>query len=977
MVTPKSIRIFTVHNLTAITVFVFSAILYISTLAPSVSLWDCGEFIACAARLEVGHPPGAPLYLLITRIFTLFASSPQTIAWWANLVSALSSAMAVALLYSIIRHVITSIWQEADSSTSIISAGVGALLFAVTDTFWFSAVESEVYALSLFFTTLTLWALLRWEREFAATGSGIRWLYLIVYIIGLSTGVHLLNLLSIPVVILFVWLRIKGFSLKRVIVSLSVGCVVLALVLSGIIQNGLWPAGKFELLMVNTLGFPINSGLILFVGSLFVFLFMLVFLSLKKSGLFHFVILSFLLFLTGYGSYAMIIIRSSAATPVNLNTPDNLFSFDSFINREQYGNKPLFYGPSYNSRPTGIKTKRSFRESHGRYEAFERNQDYTYDADQKIFFPRMHSPQEIHKYGYSYWAGVDIASDEMPSLVANLKFLMRYQLDFMYFRYFLWNFSGRQNDIQGAGDRLDGNWISGIPFIDAVRLGNRSALHPDEIQNRGHNQYFMLPLLFGIVGIIYLYRRGNDARRYLLSVGMLMVMTGPAIVLYLNQTPFEPRERDYAFVGSFMAFSIFIGIGVFGFISWIANRHKVKNGRLLAGVVSLLALPGLMLAQNYGDHNRGGRNFEINIARSYLESCEPNAILFTYGDNDTYPLWYAQEVERVRTDVRVVNFGLMGADWCINQLANTINDSKALRFSIALERYREGDMDNAFLLGQSDDYNDLAEVVNTLGSNDQSTKLPLNSGGLIDFAPTNSLKFVKNCDTVCWQVNKDVLYKNDIALLDIIASNISERPVYFTAGSPEELFLGLNDYILDLGLVLKLETSKPRLSKNEIVDCRYDMFMNKIILGDPAGAYYDSFIRNTFEVIRYRKYSNQLALDLLAASEKEKAAAVLEKSLIELPVELYAGSQGNIDLPALLYRVGMKSESRAVASYLLLRHLNSIYYYASQNNISLLNEEIENGRLLLNQLNQIGAKDLHDKLSNSYIELGLELKTVN
>lgn len=970
----KSSKTNILHRLTAIIVFILSSSLYIATMAPSVSLWDCGEFISCAVRLEVGHPPGAPLYLMIARIFTVFASSASTIAWWSNLVSALASAAAVTLLYTIIRHIVLSTSRIGNAITVVISSAIGALLFAVTDTMWFSAVESEVYALSLFFTTITFWASLRWEKEFISNGNGVRWLFLIGYLIGLSAGVHLLNLLTIPVIVLFVYLRIKGINIKNITVALLLGFGILAILLFGVIQNGLWTASKLELLMVNGFGLPMQSGLITFTLLLFGVLFAVLFFTRKNNSILHFAAFGILLFLIGYGSYAMIIIRSSANTPINLNSPDDIFSFDSFINREQYGEKPLLYGPSFNSSPSGIEKKETYRRSGNRYEAFERNHAYSYDNNQKSIFPRMHSNQEIHKYGYAYWGGVDITSGEAPNFFSNLKYMMRYQIDFMYLRYFMWNFSGRQSEIQGSGDRLEGNWITGFDTIDALRLGNRKALHPDEASNKGRNRYFMLPLIFGVAGIIFMARKENKSQLYLWTVMFLLFMTGPAIVLYLNQAPFEPRERDYAYVGSFMAFSIFIGMGVFAFMHWIVERQKVKFGNLLTGIVSFLALPGLMLAQNYDDHNRAGRYIEVNLAKSYLESCEPNALLFTYGDNDTYPLWYAQEVERIRTDVRVINFGLMSTYWCVNQLTGKINDSEALKFSIPLHRYFEGDMDNALLLNHSDEFIELNGVLNLLASNNEETKLRLTNGGMIDFSPTTKFRFAVGDDTIMWQIDRDLLYKNDIALLDIIASNGGNRPIYFTSGSPADVFLGLDDYITYLGLVKRLDFKRISEPDAEMVEWQYDVFMNKVDLGEQGNAYYDSFIKNAFEVVRYRQYTNDLASHLIEIGEREKAAGVLKKSLRELPVETYVGCNGNIELPGLLHDAGLEKESQNVATQITMRHIDILYYLSMQNSAalgSMLDEELAEGEVIRQQLTYIKATELLDEMQSHYILMGL------
>ncbi len=659
------------YHVTAFALFILSASLYLITMAPTVSLWDCGEFISCAARLEVGHPPGAPFFLLLGRFFTLFASDASQIAWWSNLLSVFVSAATISLLYYIIALIIKFSWPAQHNVYLKVSlpAAIGAMLFAVTDTFWFSAVESEVYALSLFFTAITFWAILRWEEDWQNKKTGLRWIILISYLTGLSIGVHLLNLLTIPVLVMIVWFRMQHYGWKEMTKALLVGFLILGVILFAFVQNGLWLASKVELFAVNQLGLPMQSGLIAFVLILFAILFYVIFKTREKNNLLHFICINLLVFFLGYGSYALIIIRANAETPINLNDPSHVFAFDSFMNREQYGERPLLYGPYFNAKPEELKTKDTYRPVDGEYESFKKMQSYTYNDANCGFLPRMHSQQQHHIYGYHYWADADPQSETKPSFAQNMKFLFRYQIDFMYIRYFMWNFAGRQNDNQGQGDMMDGNWISGITPIDALRLGDRDHLHPSESDNKAHNRYYLLPLLFGIVGMIFMSSNNSQAKQYFRAVLILLIMTGPAIVLYLNQTPYEPRERDYAFVGSFFAFSIFIGIGIYALIHWVTDKYKVKWGYLLTGILAFLALPALMLSENFDDHNRANRYFDLNIARSYLESCEPNAILFTYGDNDTYPLWYAQEEEGIRTDVRVINFSLMGADWCIRQLA--------------------------------------------------------------------------------------------------------------------------------------------------------------------------------------------------------------------------------------------------------------------------------------------------------------------
>ena len=969
------------HHATASALFLLSAILYLATMAPTVSLWDCGEFISCAARLEVGHPPGAPFFLLLGRFFTLFAADASQIAWWSNLLSVLASAATIALLYYIIAHIIRFSWPTPTNNffRTSVPAAIGALLFAVTDTFWFSAVESEVYALSMFFTAITFWAILKWEEERQNNQSGLRWIVLISYLTGLSIGVHLLNLLAIPVLVMIVWFRMQHFGWKEMGKALLVGFLILGVILFLFVQNGLWLAAKMELFMVNQMGLPLQSGLITFVLLLFAILFYAVFKTRAKNNLLHFISINLLVFFIGYGSYALIIIRANAQTPINLNDPSHVFAFDSFMNREQYGDRPLLYGPYYNAKPEELNSKEAYRPANGKYEAYKKMQSYTYNDANCGFLPRMHSQQQHHIYGYSYWAGVDPQSEEKPSFAENLKFLFRYQIDFMYLRYFMWNFAGRQNDNQGQGDLMDGNWISGITPLDGLRLGERSELHPGESHNKAHNRYYLLPLIFGVAGMVFMGRNNREAKQYFREVLLLLIMTGPAIVLYLNQTPYEPRERDYAFVGSFFAFSIFIGLGVYALMHWVTEKQKIKWGHLLSGTIAFLALPALVLSENYDDHDRSNRYFDLNIARSYLESCEPNAILFTYGDNDTYPLWYAQEVEGIRTDVRVINYGLMGADWCIHQLARKSHQSEAMPFSIPLERYRESDLDNALMLDQSKDYADLKSVVRFIGSNDKASKLPVRTGDMLDFSPTRNLYATTPAgDTIRWEIKKEVLYKNDIALLDILASNNWERPVYFTTGGDTEIFLGLDNYLRNDGLVLKVDPTLYQHDERQRAELRYKIFMEKIVLGQAEGCYYDHFVRRTFDVVRYRNHANSLAKALIKLDEKEKARQVLEKSLSELPIAYYPESQGNIEMISLLNEAGANQLAQQTASTLLEHHVLCLrHFIANINNNAqaynyALQEEAEKGQQLRKQLITLNDTTLLNEMTSHYELLGLK-----
>jgi len=927
MLTTKNLK-----RLFSSVLFLISGGVLLSTMAPTVSLWDCGEFISCIAKLEVGHPPGAPFYLLLARFFTLFTIDTSQIAFWSNLLSVVASAGTVVLLFSILTHMFKQLFPEEMETPRkylniLIPAFIGALAFSFTDTFWFSAVESEVYALSIFFTALGVWAVFKWEDEFLNGKQGTRWLIFISYLMGLSTGVHLLNLLTIPVLFQVVYFRHYEFTWKRFFISLGYGLLILAVVLFGFIENGLWFAKKLELFFVNDLGAPFNTGLIVSVAILFGGLFYGVFKTIKKRPVLHFALINTLVFFIGYSSYALIIIRANADTPINLNNPSNVFALESFLNREQYGDKPLIYGPSYTSKSTGIEYKESYRPNGDKYETFKKLGTYTYNDKDKTFFPRMFSPQQRHIYGYNQWADVPIKSSTPPSFSQNLKFLFNYQLGHMYFRYFMWNFSGRQNDEQGNGGPLRGNWISGIKAIDAVRLGNRDHLSYGEESSRANNKYFFLPFLFGILGIYFLSTQGKKGNHYLREILLLLLITGPGIVLYLNQTPYEPRERDYAFVGSFFAYAIFIGFGVYGFIYLLRKRLNDRLGAILATVLSSMALPLLLLINNYDDHDRSGRYLALNMAKSYLNSCEQNSVLFTYGDNDTYPLWYAQEVENVRPDLRVVNYGLMGADWCVMQQYNKINEAEALTLSIGKERYKTGNLDNALLLDRSKDTIELKRIVDFIGNSNQKSKLPLQNGKFIDYSPTRNFA-IKNGDStaIVWKNPKQVLYKNDIVFMDLLSNGITKRPVYVTIGSSPDIYQGLESHLQLVGPVFKISTETGADSAKGFIDTEnmYNNYMSNIVLGAQGGAYYDYYCKSTFNVARYRVTINRLLLQLLQEGRAEDAKKVVAKSLREYPIKTDPYHSGNIDFIKLMWMAGLKEDAGKNFKLLTNIHLHTL-----------------------------------------------------
>ncbi|MGC9341988.1 MAG: protein O-mannosyl-transferase family [Bacteroidales bacterium] len=704
--------------------FIISSIVYLLTIEPTTSFWDTGEFITSSYKLEVGHPPGAPFFMILGRLFTLFAFNEQTISVTMNVMSALASSFTILFLFWTITHLARKIMiqEESDYNRNKILAmmfagAVGALAYTFSDTFWFSAVEAEVYATSSLFTAFVFWAILKWEN-IADDPHANKWLILIAYLMGLSIGVHLLNLLAIPAIVFVIYFRKYKITAQGIIASLLISVLILGammyVVIPGIVAVGSW----MELMFVNGFGMGYHSGLIIYVFLLFGLIAFGIYYTYKKRlVLWNTFVTIFAVIAIGYASYGVIIIRSNADTPLDESNPDSAFSLLRYLNREQYGQTPLFYGNYFNAPAIErIDGKPIYYKDDGKYVKVE-NPDYKYHPDFRGLFPRMWSDQDHHIDQYMYWANMNEselfepvrdndgnpvrAQDgsfqfdrsrpaEKPTFAQNLRFFFRYQVGYMYLRYFMWNFAGRQNDIQGHGELTHGNWISGIKFIDEARLGPQENM-PDHLkENPGRNTYFFLPLILGIVGMFFHYKNEN---KDFWVVSLLFLFTGLAIVAYLNQYPVQPRERDYAYAGSFYAFTIWIGLGVLGLINYLTKNYKSVSAIFGVGVVSLVFVPGLLASQNWDDHDRSGRYTARDFAWNYLNTCEENAIIFTNGDNDTFPLWYLQEVEGVRTDVRVINLSYFTADWYIEQMATRMYESDPVKFGFNRQQYRNGSRD--------------------------------------------------------------------------------------------------------------------------------------------------------------------------------------------------------------------------------------------------------------------------------------------
>jgi len=689
-------------------VFLIAAYTYLSTMEPTASLWDCGEFIATSYKLEVGHPPGAPFFMLVQKVMSLLAgNNVHKVAYWMNVTSALSSAFTILFLFwtisYIARRIILKIKNKdtlntAESIAVLGSATVGALAYTFSDTFWFSAVEAEVYAMSSMFTAITFWIALKWDEQ-ADKPYAYRWLILLGLLIGMAIGVHLLNLLVIPAVSIIIYYRLfvdnKNISLKKentgLLVSFIIGSLVLLFIMYGIIQGLVALGSQFELLFVNTFGLPFESGFITFLLLLFGVLIYGIIYSIKhRKYILHDILLFTIMILIGYSVFAIIVIRSNANPPIDENNPEYSFALKAYLNREQYGNRPLLYGPYYDAQIIGEEPIYTYYkdDSLKKYIKIKKtNPNYKYDPNRETIFPRMYSQEKDHIEGYKAWGGVE--PGEKPNFINNLKFFFNYQLGFMYFRYMFWNFVGKQNDIQGHGGILHGNWLSGINFIDNARLGPQDKI-PTKWKNKAsRNKFYFLPLILGILGLLYsLYHR-----KYFWAILVFFFMTGIAIVIYLNQTPYQPRERDYAYAGSFYAYAIWIGLGVLAIYDMLKRLLKSETTNAIIASLLGLTIPILMGSQTWDDHDRSGRYHTRDLAADYLNSCDKYAILFTYGDNDTFPLWYDQETEGIRTDVRDVNLSLFSTDWYIDQMKRKAYESDPLPIPISKKKYREGTRD--------------------------------------------------------------------------------------------------------------------------------------------------------------------------------------------------------------------------------------------------------------------------------------------
>ena len=1037
-----------VDNVLGWVTFIIAAYTYCSTIEPTASFWDCPEFIDTGYKLQIGHPPGAPFFMLTANLFSHFVSDPSQVARMVNTMSALLSATTILFLFWTITHLTRKLvlnnWSELTTSKLIAieaSGLVGALIYTWSDTFWFSAVEGEVYAYSSAFTAIVFWLILKWE-DHADEPHSDRWLVLIFYMTGLSIGVHLLNLLCLPAIVLvYCYRRFPNVEAKGSLVALMISFALVAAVLYGVVPGIVTVGGWFELLFVNVLGLPFNTGLVIYIALLvaavlwaiyesyvdrnkkrenisFLIAFGLIgipfygygwsaviigiivlaivgfLLNYKKTvnkrpeylvsaRLKNTALLCMLMLMIGYSSYALIVIRSVANPPMDQNSPEDIFTLGSYLSRDQYGDRPLLYGQAYTSQvalktdgnickpemsegaPIYSRKEKKTKDEKDSYFVVSHKNKYKYA--QNMLFPRMYD--QAHTQDYESWMGgvegTEIPYDrcgeqmtvKMPSQIDNIRFFLSYQCNFMYWRYFMWNFAGRQNDIQGNGELEHGNWITGIKPLDDARLGNQDML-PDELKtNKGHNVFYCMPLLLGLIGLFWQAFRGKRGIRQFWVVAFLFFMTGLAIVIYLNQTPVQPRERDYAYAGSFYAYAIWCGIGVAAVID-LLNKYLKLHGTLVSSIAALLCLlvPVQMVSQTWDDHDRSGRYTCRDFGQNYLMTLQDAGapILFTNGDNDTFPLWYNQDVEGVRTDARVCNLSYLQTDWYIDQMKRPAYNSPAVPISWPRLDYCSGTNEyvevNPALKQQILDFykQNPAAARAQFGDNPFEVKNIMkywvrSKNNDMHVIPTDTLyvttdkEAVKRSgmmmasDTIPDRMvislaGKNALYKGDLMMLEMISQCNWTRPIYVALTVGQENYMNLGDNFIQEGLANRITpfTTNRKGAKNFDTEKTYRNMMTRYKYGGLSrpGLYLDETVMRM--CYTHRRLFGQLALQLIGEGKKDKALKVLQKAAKEIPTYNVPMNymSGGTDIAKAYALLGQKKEA--------LKCLNAVWNDAAQ-----------------------------------------------
>jgi hypothetical protein len=907
-----------INNITGWAVCIIAAFVYLSTMEATGSFWDCGEFASSAYKLQIPHPPGAPLFVLLARIF-MIPFDPAHAVTGVNTMSALMSAFTILFLFWSITHFARKIFERNNANPltsqqifTIMAAGaVGALAYTFSDSFWYSAVEAEVYASSSFFTAITFWAALKWEQEVTIEKlNGVkgnftradRWLIFVFYLIGLAVGVHLLNILTIPAIVMIYYFRRYQTTNWGTFWAFLVGCTITGIVQIPMVQWTIKLAGQFDILFKNDFGLPFFSGFTFFFVMLALIIYLLLRLAKKKNWNFlRLAMWSFAFVLLGFSTYYTTLIRSNADPAIDMFNVDNPVSLVGYLSREQYGDWPIVKGQDFTADPSDQKYIDTYVKGATKYEKKGKKVVTEYAPEDTHIFPRMWdaSNDQGHADYYASFAGIGKDPktgkyNDKPTMGDNISFFISYQFNWMYFRYFMWNFAGKQNDLQGVdmGNVRDGNWLTGIPFWDSARLGDQSKM-PDSLKNnKANNKLFCLPLILGLLGVIYQYKKDKGDT---LVVGLLFFFTGIAIVLYLNQAGNQPRERDYAYVGSFYAFAMWIGLGVLYVKELFDKFMSNKIANYAAAALCILAVPVLMASQEWNDHDRSHKTLAKGLAVDYLQSCAPNAILITFGDNDTYPLWFAQEVLGIRRDIRVINSSLMGTDWYINQLRYKINQSAPIDVIWTPDEILGSNRDAIYyfpnLPGAQVDQTqpmDLYTMMKDYAGSDNPARMYQNGQDYLNIFPTKKVKvpvdtnLVRQNGTVnagdsvvselVFDIPKNALGKNESAILNIIAANKWKRPIYFTSPYDE---LGFQQYLRTDGLSYRLVPVK----NGEVNrDWAYDVMMKKFEFGNAnvPGVYYDEENRRHLNTIRMQ--FAQVASNLADHNRKQDASNLLHRA---------------------------------------------------------------------------------------------------
>ena len=1064
------------NNILGWSVFAMAALTYISTIEPTASFWDCGEYIATSFRLEVGHPPGAPTFLLVGRLVSMFVS-PENVAYSINLLSGLCSAFTILFLFWTITALAKKVMaytQKTDERSvgdniAILGAAVvGSLAYTWSDTFWFSATEGEVYAMSSMMTAITFWAILKWE-SIADEHKADRWIILIAYLVGLSIGIHLLNLLAIPAVAYVIYFKkYRQPNLKGMIAAGALGVITLGGIQSFIIPGIVGWAASFERIMVNSLGAPFHLGSIIFIILLLGAVVYGIFYTIKKDQpIWNTALLSLLVLMIGYSSFVLIMIRSNANTPIDENNPENLVNLLSYLNREQYGDFPLLYGQYFNS-PLDRETPYADGDAvyypddrTGKYELADdrKNSVPNYADEFKGFFPRMWSPKKNHVKAYKEWSDFEgkpvkyrdnrgqMTTIRKPTFSENITYFVRYQIGWMYFRYFMWNFSGRQNDTQGHGNFLDGNWMTGIGFIDEAHVGNQKELPTYMEDQKARNFFLAIPLILGLLGLLFHFK--VDPKNAWV-VTLLFFFTGLAIVLYLNQYPFQPRERDYAYTGSFYAFAIWIGFGVLALYDAARNLTQKDLGQnvgiLLGGALGItvigslfggggsfgylmvymavvasvliavmygigqavkdqklqaalsialcMSAPVLMAKDGWDDHDRSDRYTARDIAKDYLDSCEPDAILFTNGDNDTFPLWYLQEVEGYRTDVRIVNLTLGSTDWFIDMIKRDAYDGKSVKLSMVKDDYRQGTRDYLPIVERkkSDKYINIDQLIEFVL--DEKRQQVFGNGQKMNFFPTrkfrlpvDSAKVVSNgtiptgyesriVNAIQWDVKGQFILKSELLMLDILANNNWDRPIYFANKMPKSSYFGLEKYMQHEGFAYRLVPYVTKSDRNQFgyfgevePNIMYQNMMEEFAFGNMNDP--DIFLdeNNLRFVTNLRLNFSRLADVLIKTGDDERARAVLDKC-VEMTVNVNTPKDVTlIQICESYFAIGDMDKGMDMTRQLATNYLEHLQYYASLDKTyaSTVNREVNQGFAVIQQLKRLGKQYTVEEMAD-YID---------